>query len=54
MQNKHELWKFLLVTRPANMGAKTGDFWQGRIQRQEQRLEKTWRQSLLRQCQARQ
>ena len=54
MQNKHELRKFLVVMRPANMGAKTGDFWQGRIQRQEQRLEKTWRQSLLRQCQARQ
>ena len=54
MQNKHELWKFLVVTHHANMGAKTEDFWQGRIQRQEQRLEKTWRQSLLRQCQARQ
>ena len=40
MQNKHELWKFLVVTHHANMGAKTEDFWQGRIQRQEQRLEK--------------
>ena len=54
MQNKHESWKFLVVTHHANMGAKTEDFWQGRIQKQEQRLEKTWRQSLFRHCQARQ